>query len=147
MLYDRRKQKVTKKKCRIFSIHSSPEKSGCKEWLEEEAEWYDSKMSEAKGTKMFEVTCPCCQAVLKIDPQTRSVITSKAHEKPRPLEDIETGLERLKEDTIRREEVFRKSFEAEKMQQQVLAKKFDELFKKAKETANEPPPKRDIDLD
>ena len=96
---------------------------------------------------MFEVTCPCCQAVLKIDPQTRAVITFLAHEKPRALEDIETGLERLKEDTLRREEVFRKSFEAEKMQQQVLAKKFDELFKKAKETADEPPPKRDIDLD
>jgi hypothetical protein len=29
----------------------------------------------------------------------------------------------------------------------VLARKFDELFKKAKETADEPPPMRDIDLD
>ena len=96
---------------------------------------------------MLEVTCPCCKAQLKVDPQTRAVITFLAHEKPRTLEDIETGLERLKEDTLRREEVFRKSFEAEKMQQQVLAKKFDELFKKAKESADEPPPKRDIDLD
>ena len=84
---------------------------------------------------------------MKIDPQTRAVITFLAHEKPRALEDIETGLERLKEDAIRREATFRKSFQAEKMQQQVLAKKFDELFKKAKETADEPPPKRDIDLE
>jgi hypothetical protein len=96
---------------------------------------------------LFEVNCPCCQAVLKIDPQTRAVITFKAHEKPRPLEDIETGLERLKGDALRRDVAFRKSFEAEKMQQQVLAKKFDELLKKAKETADERPPKRDIDLD
>jgi hypothetical protein len=29
----------------------------------------------------------------------------------------------------------------------VLEKKFDELFKRAKENPNEPPPKRDIDLD
>lgn len=96
---------------------------------------------------MFDLACPCCQAELKIDPETRSVITFKAAEKPRELADLEVGLERLKGAAARREEAFQKSFAAEKMQAQVLAKKFDELFKKAKETANEPPPKRDIDLD
>jgi hypothetical protein len=104
-------------------------------------------MAKTKGTALFEVTCPCCQAVLQIDPQTRSVITFQAHEKPRELSDIETGLERLKGEAARREAAFQKSFEAERMQPQILAKKFDELFKKAKETADEPPPKRDIDLD
>jgi hypothetical protein len=100
-----------------------------------------------KGTAMFDIVCPCCQAELKIDPETRSVITFKAAEKPRELADLEVGLERLRGAAARREEAFQKSFAAEKMQPQILAKKFDELFKKAKETADEPPPKRDIDLD
>ena len=104
-------------------------------------------MAKTKGPGLFEVVCPCCQAELKVDPATHAVITFKAAEKPRELADIETGLERLKGAAARREEAFQRSFEAERNQPQVLARKFDELFKKAKETANEPPPKRDIDLD
>jgi hypothetical protein len=104
-------------------------------------------MAKGNKTGMFDLVCPCCRAELKIDPETRAVITFKAAEKPRELADIETGLDRLKGEAARREQAFQKSFEAERMQGQVLAKKFDELFKKAKETANEPPPKRDIDLD
>ncbi len=103
-------------------------------------------MAKSKG-ELFELTCPCCHCSMQVDPQTRAVITFKAAEKPRELADIDTGLEKLKGEAARREEAFRKSFENERMSQQVLAKKFDELFKKAKETANEPPPKRDIDLD
>ncbi len=101
----------------------------------------------AKAKALFDVKCPCCQAELKIDPQTQAVITFKEPERPRTLEDIDTGLERLKGAAARREEAFRKSFEAEKKSGEVLAKKFDELFKKAKESPLEPPPKRDIDLD
>jgi len=100
-----------------------------------------------KGTALFDIVCPCCQAELKVDAETHSVITSKAAEKPRELADLEVGLERLRGAAARREEAFQKSFAAEKMQPQILAKKFDELFKKAKETPDEPPPKRDIDLD
>ncbi len=96
---------------------------------------------------MFEVKCPCCQAELKIDPETRAVITFKAPERPREMESIEVGLERLKGEAARREEAFRKSVEAERSSKDVLAKKFDELFKKAKEEPIGPPPTRDIDLD
>ncbi len=104
-------------------------------------------MPKPKHAGLFEVVCPCCQAALQVDPQTHAVITFKAPEKPRELSDIETGLERLKGEAARREEAFQRSVEHERNQQQVLARKFDELFKKAKETADEPPPKRDIDLD
>jgi hypothetical protein len=104
-------------------------------------------MAKGKGTGMFDLVCPCCKAELKIDPEVRAVITFKAAEKPRELADIEVGLERLRGAAARREEAFQKSFEAEKMNSQVLAKKFDELFKKAKENPDEPPPKRDFDLD
>lgn len=101
----------------------------------------------AKGNKTaFEVQCPCCQATLKVDPETRVVLTHRAPEKPRAIEDLNAGLEKLKGEAAKREEAFRKSFEAEKMGVEIRARKFDELFKKALENPDEPPPKRDIDL-
>jgi hypothetical protein len=99
----------------------------------------------AKG--LFEVECPCCQAMLKIDPQTRAVIAHKVPEKPPAIEDLAAAVERLKGEAGRRDEVFRKSVEAERTHGQVLAKKFDELFKQAKENPDLTPPKRDIDFD
>lgn len=106
---------------------------------------YDTPMAKAKP--LFDVKCPCCQAELRIDPETRAVITSKEAERPRPIEDLAAAVQRLKGEAGRREEAFQKSFQAEKMQSQVLSKKFDELLKKAKEEPIGPPPKRDIDLD
>src|SRR5437762_13751615 len=100
----------------------------------------------AKG--LFDVECPCCQAALKIDPETRAVITHKAPEKPPPIEDLAAAVAKLKGEAGRRDEVFRKQVEAERSHGQVLNRKFDELLKQAKENPDTgPPPKRDIDLD
>jgi hypothetical protein len=96
---------------------------------------------------MFDVECPCCQAVLKIDPETRSVIAHTVPEKPPAIEDLAAEVEKLKGEGARREELFQKQFEAEKSHGKVLAKKFDELFKRAKEDPDTRPPQRDIDLD
>jgi len=99
----------------------------------------------AKG--MFDVECPCCQAILKIDPETRAVIAHTVPEKPPLIEDLAAEVTKLKGEGARREAVFQKQFEAEKIHGKVLEKKFDELFKRVKENPNEPPRKRDIDLD
>jgi hypothetical protein len=99
----------------------------------------------AKG--MFDVECPCCQAVLTIDPDTRAVIAHTVPEKPKPIEDLAAEVAKLKGEGARRDEVFRKQFEAEKTHGRVLEKKFDELFKRAKEEPDAAPPMRDIDLD
>jgi hypothetical protein len=99
----------------------------------------------AKG--LFEVTCPCCQAALKIDPETRAVISHKEAEKPRVVEDLAAAVAKLKGEAGRRDELFRKSVETEKSHGRVLEKKFDELLRQAKETPDAPPPKRDIDFD
>jgi len=93
------------------------------------------------------VGCPCCQAILKIDPETRTVIAHTIPEKPRPIEDLAAEVAKLKGAGARREEIFQKQFEAEKSHGKVLEKKFDELFKRAKENPDAPPPKRDIDFD
>jgi hypothetical protein len=96
---------------------------------------------------LFEVDCPCCHATLKIDPETRAVISHKEKVKPKTVEDLAAAVQKLKGEEGRRDEVFRKNFEAEKSHGKVLEKKFEELFKRAKESPNEPPPQRDIDLD
>lgn len=95
---------------------------------------------------MFDVECPCCQAILKVDPATRAVIAHTVPEKPKPIEDLAAEVAKLKGEGARREELFRKQFEAEKTHGKVLEKKFDELFKRAKENPDTKPPTRDIDL-
>lgn len=96
---------------------------------------------------LFEVVCPCCQGILKIDPETRAVIAHKVPEKPREVEDLAAAVARLKGEAGRRDEVFRKQFETEKQHGKVLEKKFDELLRQAKENPDTAPPKRDIDFD
>jgi hypothetical protein len=96
---------------------------------------------------LIEVACPCCQAVLKIDPETRAVITHAIPVKPPAIEDLAAAVAKLKGEAGRRDEVFRKQVEAEKSHGQVLSKKFDELLKQAKENPDATRPVRDIDLD
>ncbi len=99
----------------------------------------------AKG--LFDVECPCCQTALKIDPVTRAVISHKVPVKPPPIEDLAAEVAKLKGESGRRDEVFRKQFEAEKNRGSVHTTKFDELLRQAKENPDLTPPKRDIDLD
>ena len=95
---------------------------------------------------LFDVECPCCKAVLKVDPETEAVIAHTVPVKPPPIEDLAAEVAKLKGAGARREEIFQKNFEAEKSHGKVLEKKFDELFKRAKENPDLTPPKRDIDL-
>ena len=99
----------------------------------------------AKG--IFDVACPCCQAVLRIDTETEAVITHTVPEKPRAIDDLAVEVAKLKGEGERRDEVFRKNFEAQKSHGKELEKKFDELFKRAKDDPDTGPPKRDFDFD
>ena len=87
---------------------------------------YDSSMP--KG--LLEIQCPCCEAMLKIDPETRAVIAHKMPEKPKPIEDLAAEVAKLKGAASRRDEVFQKQFAEQKIHGKVLEKKFDELFQK-----------------
>jgi hypothetical protein len=55
---------------------------------------------------MFEVECPCCQAVLKVDPETRAVIAHTVPIKPMPIEDLAAEVAKLKGAGAKREELF-----------------------------------------
>ena len=96
---------------------------------------------------LFELVCPCCKALLKVDPETRAVIAHQAPEKPPPIEDLNAAVEKLKGEEEKRDQVFRKQVEAEKTHGKVLEKKFEELLKQAKTAPAGKPGLRDIDLD
>jgi hypothetical protein len=52
---------------------------------------------------LFEVECPCCNAVLKIDPETRAVIAHAVPEKPPLIEDLAAAVAKLKGEPGRRD--------------------------------------------
>jgi hypothetical protein len=99
------------------------------------------------ASQLLQVTCPCCQSTLKIDPELRAVISHEEPIKPPPLEDLAAEVAKLKGAAGRREEAFQKSFAAHKDHGQVLNRKFDELFKQAKENPEFGKKVRDIDID
>jgi len=101
----------------------------------------------AKNSKPFEVTCPCCNAVLKVDPDTRAVIAHTAPVYPKTFNDIEEAARAMKEQDNRRDSIFRQSVEAQKNASELLEKKFQEALKKAKESPDTGKPIRDFDLD
>jgi molecular chaperone DnaK (HSP70) len=101
----------------------------------------------AKNAPNFEVTCPCCSALLKVDVHTRAVIAHTAAVKPRMFADMEDAARAMKEQDTRRESIFRQSVEAQKHASELLEKKFQEAVKKAKESPDTGRPIRDFDLD
>jgi hypothetical protein len=101
----------------------------------------------AQNHPAFDVTCPCCSAVLKVDPEARAVIAHTAAVKPKMFNDFEEAAKAMKEQDSRRDSIFRQSVEAQKHAGELLEKKFQEAVKKAKESPDTGKPIRDFDLD
>jgi ribulose kinase len=101
----------------------------------------------AKNSPAFEVTCPCCNAVLKIDPGAKAVIAHTAAVKPKTFNDMEEAARAMKEQDSRRDSIFRQSVEAQRNAADLLEKKFQEAVRKAKESPDTGKPIRDFDLD
>ena len=98
-------------------------------------------------TSAFDLTCPCCGAVLKVDPETESVISHVAPVKPKTFNDLDEAARAMKEQDSRRDSIFRQSIEAQKHASDLLEKKFQEALRKAKESPDTGRPIRDFDLD
>ena len=103
-------------------------------------------MAKPKGN-LIEIRCPCCEAILQIDPVLKAVIRYEEHKKPPTIEDFGLAVQKLKGEEARRSDLFNKSFEQHKSQKQVLERKFDELLKQAKENPDEAPPAKPFDFD
>jgi hypothetical protein len=102
-------------------------------------------MSE-KNSPTIQVTCPCCDANLTVDPALSAVLDYKLPPRPQIVGELRDAAKLVKEEATRRDQKYQQIAEAEKNKSKVLEAKFQELFKKAKE---EPvtKPLKDIDLD
>lgn len=100
-----------------------------------------------RGEEPFEIGCPHCKAVLKVDPENRAVISHTAPVVPKMFNDLDSAAKAMHEQDNRRDSLFRQSVEAEKNKASLLEKKFQDAVKRAKETPDTGKPLRDIDLD
>ncbi len=94
----------------------------------------------------FTVTCPCCNGRLTIDAALEAVIAHEPAPRPRSGLGLDEALSSLKGAAARREELFKDQVKAQQSKGQVLARKFQEGLKKAKDSPD-PPPLRPIDMD
>jgi hypothetical protein len=95
----------------------------------------------------FEVSCPDCGAMLKIDPVSRAIIAHTPAPRKRMFEDFTDAAKALREADARRDSIFAQSVDAQKNKDDLMAKKFAEAVKKAKETSLTDRPLRDFDLE
>ena len=96
--------------------------------------------------KPIQITCPCCDATLTVDPALAVVLDHKLPVRPHMAVALKDAVKAVNEEAGRRDQKYQQIAEAEKNKSKVLEAKFQELFKKAKE---EPvtKPLKDIDLD
>ena len=92
------------------------------------------------------VTCPCCQAKLVVDPVFGSVLSHEAPPKAGPNVDLTDAQKILAEQNRQREDKFADSWFQETNKEDILAKKFEEAMRKAKDAPTSKPI-RDFDLD
>jgi len=99
-----------------------------------------------KDGENLKVICPCCQAKLVIDPIFGAVLSHEAPPKAGPNVDLTDAEKILAEQNRQREDKFADSWFQESNKEDILAKKFEEAMKKAKDTPASKPI-RDFDLD
>jgi hypothetical protein len=86
----------------------------------------------------IDVTCPCCGAVLKIDPETHAVVW--ADQKKAPPKDFDDLVHRVHSHKSALDEKFARSVEQNKHQREILEKKFEEARRRAAANPGEKPP-------
>jgi hypothetical protein len=99
-----------------------------------------------KDGENLNIVCPCCQAKLTVDPIFGAVLSHEAPPKPPSNVDLTQAGEILDEQARQREDKFADSWFQETNKEDILAKKFEEAMKKAKD-APATKPIRDFDLD
>ncbi len=94
----------------------------------------------------FEITCPCCQEILTVDPVSAKVVRLASTPSRAATFDLAEEVAKLQLSNATREQRFSDALAGHRRHQEALSTRFDDLFAKAKETPDEPPPTRDIDL-
>src|SRR3981081_620565 len=99
-----------------------------------------------KDGENLNVVCPCCEAKLVIDPVFGAVLSHVAPVKPGPDGALTEATNIVEKQKRQREDKFADSWFKETNKEDILAKKFEEAMKKAKD-APAGKPIRDFDLD
>ncbi len=99
-----------------------------------------------RSDSTFTVDCPCCRAKLTVDGSLGAILSHEPPPKGPPSIDLDDTARHLREQADAVEAKFRASVEAEKTKEDLLARKFAEGLKKAKDAPIEKP-LRDFDLD
>ncbi len=86
----------------------------------------------------LDVTCPCCETLLKVDPDTGAVVW--ADKKKAPAKDFDDLVDRVHAQKSALDEKFARSVAQNRNQKDILDKKFEEARRRAAENPNERPP-------
>ena len=86
----------------------------------------------------LDVTCPCCDTLLKVDPDTGAVVW--ADKKKAPAKDFDELVDRVRSQKSALDDKFARSMAQTRNQKDILEKKFEEARRRAAENPNERPP-------
>jgi hypothetical protein len=86
----------------------------------------------------LDVSCPCCGALLKVDPETGAVVW--ADRKKEPAKDFDDLVNRVRTHKSTLDEKFARSVQQTKHQREILDKKFEEAKKRAEADPQKRPP-------
>ena len=96
--------------------------------------------------RKLELVCPCCGATLTVDAELGKVLFHQAPPKQDKGPDLDSAALLLQKEAERREAIFRQSADDQKVQSELLDRKFKEAFEKTKDQPTTRP-LRDFDLD
>ena len=86
----------------------------------------------------LDVTCPCCEALLKVDPETGAVVwVDKKKAPPKDFDDLVSRVGRSKS-TI--DEKFARSVQQTRRSSEILDRKFEEARRRAEQDPTGKPP-------
>lgn len=88
----------------------------------------------------IDVTCPCCEAVLKVDPETGAVVWVDGGRKAEPARDFDELVDKVRANRSSLDEKFERAARLNASSKDVLAKKFEEARKRAALDPDAKPP-------
>src|SRR5947209_18079087 len=94
-------------------------------------------MAKSKIAESFDIACPCCAALIVVDPATHGVISHTPPPSKRTFEDLDAATKGLKDQELRRESLFRESGEAGRDKDDLVNKRFEEGMKEAQDVHGE----------
>ena len=86
----------------------------------------------------LDISCPCCSALLKVDPETGAIVW--VDKKKEPARDFDDLVSRVHSQRSALDEKFARSVHQTKHSKDILDKKFEEARKRAAADPNGRPP-------